>query len=146
MASSVVPARAEVGFVPALARFFGTSPTRAREAVWGIVFASPWLLGLLLFTLGPIVASLALSFTEYSILSTPKFIGLDNYAKAFTADDLLWPSIGRTLLYAVIIVPLGQVGSLLLAILLNQKLKGTSFYRTLFFMAHLVPAVAAAVL
>jgi multiple sugar transport system permease protein len=146
MASSTILAGAGGGFFPALARFFRASPSRTREAFWGIVFASPWLLGLVIFTLGPIIASLGLSFTEYSILSTPKFIGLDNYIKAFTEDDLLWPSIGRTLLYAVIIVPIGQLGSLLLAILLNQKLKGTSFYRTLFFMAHLVPAVAAAVL
>jgi multiple sugar transport system permease protein len=124
----------------------GLSAPRAREALWGLAFASPWLLGLLLFTLGPILASLGLSFTEYSMLSAPRFVGLANYAKAFTDDDLIWGSIGRTLLYAVVIVPLGQIGSLLLAILLNQGLRGTAGFRTLFFMAHLLPAVAAAVL
>lgn len=144
------PAAAAVGRSGApglIGRLLGLSPAMTREALWGYLFAMPWLLGLLLFKLGPIVASLALSFTEYTLLSAPRFTGFENYVKAFSgADDLLWSSIGRTLLYSAIIVPLGQMGSLLLAILLNQRLVGTSFYRTLFFMAHLVPSVAAAVL
>lgn len=127
-------------------RFVGGSPARAREAIWGYVFLLPWLLGLLIFTVGPIVASAYLSFTEYDILGTPKFTGLANYQKAFYGDELVWPSVGRTFLYAFAIVPLGIAGSLLLAIFLNQKLVGTAFYRTLFFMANLIPVVASAIL
>lgn len=134
------------GAVALIGRTFGASPRRTREAIWGYIFLLPWALGLLIFTVGPIIASLLLSFTEYSILTSPRWIGFDNFVTAFTKDDLLWPSVGRTVVYAAVIVPLGVMGSLLLAIMLNQRLIGTSIYRTLFFMANLIPVVAASIL
>jgi len=122
------------------------TPTRAREALWGYFFAVPWLLGLVIFIAGPIVASAILSLTHYNILKPPQLIGITNYRTAFLRDDLFWPSLKRTFEYAVIVVPVGIVGSLMLAIALNQKLIGTNVFRTLFFIPHLTPAVAMAIL
>ncbi|MBX6772937.1 MAG: sugar ABC transporter permease, partial [Chloroflexi bacterium] len=66
------------------------TPARRREAMWGIVFAMPWLLGLLIFVIGPIVASMALSLTKYDVITPPSFVGLSNYVTALTSDDLFW--------------------------------------------------------
>lgn len=130
-----------------LARMVGSrSPQGTRKALWGYIFISPWLLGLLFFIGGPIVASLYLSFTKYDILSAPQFVGFQNYQYAFSQDVLFWPSLGRTFYYAVVAVPLGLVGSLALAMLLNQRLKGTNFFRTCFFLPSLTPSVALSVL
>ena len=119
---------------------------RFKEAVAGYIFLLPWLLGLLLFIIGPMVTSGYLSFTRYDIVNTPDFVGLKNYVEIFTKDRLFWPSLGRTFQYALIVVPLSLTGSLLAAMLLNQGLRGTAFYRTFFFLPHLTPIVAAAVL
>lgn len=118
-----------------------------REEIYGWLFASPWILGFLLFTAGPMLASFYLGFTEYSIASPPKFVGLANYQKALSGqDNLFWPSLLRTFTYAGTIVPIGLAGSLLVAVLLNQNLRGTAVFRTLFFLPYLVPSVAVAVL
>ncbi|MCC6626372.1 MAG: sugar ABC transporter permease, partial [Chloroflexi bacterium] len=110
-------------------------------------FASPWIIGFLLFTAGPMIASFYLGFTEYSMGAPPRWVGLANYQQAFTGGDpQFWPSLGRTFLYAITIVPLGLTGSLLIALLLNQHLRGTAVFRTLFFLPSLVPIVASAVL
>jgi multiple sugar transport system permease protein len=116
---------------------------RRDEIFWAYVFLLPWLVGLVVFILGPILFSLALSFFNYTMGREVSFVGLDNWAKAFTQDELFWPSLGRTLLYTAVVVPLSVFGALLIAVLLNQKLRGASFYRTVFFMPHLVPIVAA---
>lgn len=130
-----------------LARIVGAqTKLQTREAIEGYLFALPWILGLIIFFGGPILASMALSFTEYDILSVPHFSGLDNYTRAFFDDKLFWPSLGRTFLYAGIVVPTSLAGSLLLAILLNQKLLGTNIFRTIFFVPHLTPIVAVAVI
>jgi multiple sugar transport system permease protein len=118
---------------------------QTQRALWGYLFALPWILGLIIFWGGPILASLYFSFTNYEIIGTPKWVGLDNYVRMFTNDNLFWPSLGRTFTFTVIYVPVTILGSLLLAVLLNQKLKGTNIYRTIFFVPHLIPAVAIAV-
>jgi multiple sugar transport system permease protein len=79
-------------------------------------------------------------------LSSPEFVGLKNYVDMFTKDDLFLPSLGRTAYYAIVLVPLSVLGSMFLAILLNNKLRGITFYRTLYFMPSLVPLVATVVL
>jgi len=122
------------------------SPFEVRQALWGYAFLSPWLLGLILFVAGPMLACLALSFAEYDILSPARWIGVDNYRRALVEDELFWPSLGRTFYYAMITVPPGIAGSLGLAMLLNQGLRGTNSFRTLFFLPHLTPAVAMATL
>lgn len=107
---------------------------------------APWIVGLLAFVAGPILASLYLSFTTYDILSPPQWVGLDNYRRAFFDDPLFWPSLGRTFYYAIFVVPLGLVGSLVLAMLLNQRLRATNIFRTAFFLPSLTPGVALSVL
>jgi multiple sugar transport system permease protein len=149
MAVSADPAPTTGGVVPAplWARIIGIhSSMKAREAKWGYIFLTPWLLGLAIFILGPIIASAYFSLTQYSIVKPPQFVGLDNYITAFTDDSLFWSSLGRTFRYALVVVPLGLIGSLFLAILLNQGLKGTTMFRTLFFLPSLTPAVALALL
>jgi multiple sugar transport system permease protein len=114
--------------------------------VHGFLLISPWLIGFLGLWLGPALAALYFSFTNYNVLSSPKWIGLGNYVEMFTNDDLFWTSIARTLYYSALVVPLGILGSMILAILLNAKLKGVTIFRTLFFMPSLVPSIAAAIL
>ena len=122
------------------------SKSRRRENVYGYLFMLPWLIGFFGLFLGPGLASLGFSFTKYDVLSPPQFIGLSNYVKMFTQDDLFWPSLWRTFYYAAVGVPLGVFSSMCLAILLNTKLRGITVFRTLFFMPSLVPLVASAVL
>ncbi|MEZ4868862.1 MAG: sugar ABC transporter permease [Caldilineaceae bacterium] len=124
----------------------GWSPRKRRENFYGYLFLTPWLIGFFGLFLGPGLWSLYLSLTKFDVIGTPKFIGADNYIKMFTNDDLFWPSLWRTFYFAGLGVPLGVLGSMFLAILLNQKLKGVSVYRTLFFMPTLVPLVASVVL
>jgi len=117
-----------------------------REAIAGYAFASPWLLGLLFWYVGPIIASFYLSFTNYHVIKPPVWAGTANYVKAFTGDDQFWLSLGRTFRYTFQVIPVGIVGSLALAILLNQGLRGTAYARALFFLPHLTPIVAMAIL
>jgi len=119
---------------------------RRRETIEGILYLSPWIIGFILFVAGPLVASIYLSLTKYNVLRPAQFIGLNNFIYAFTKDSLFLPSIGRTLYYAFLLVPLGLIGSLIAAILLNQKLAATSVWRTLYFLPTLTPLVAAALL
>ena len=121
------------------------SQFQARKALWGYAFALPWIIGLIVFWGGPILASFYFSFTEYGVTNSPTFIGLENYRQAFTQDDLFWSSLRRTFLFSLVFVPVAIFGALALAVLLNQKLKGTNIYRTIFFVPHLLPAVAIAV-
>ncbi|MCC6627634.1 MAG: sugar ABC transporter permease [Chloroflexi bacterium] len=117
-----------------------------REAIEGVLYISPWIAGFLIFTLGPMIASLVLSFTRYNILRPPTFIGLENYVFVFTRDRLFYESLLRTAYYASVTVVIGVTGSLFLAVLLNQKLKGTTILRTCFFLPSLTPIVASALL
>jgi multiple sugar transport system permease protein len=130
-----------------LGRLVGASSVHgARKALWGYLFILPWLLGLLFFHAGPVLASLYLSFTDYDILSAPRWVGLKNYVYAMTGDALFWPSLGRTFYYALAFVPLALLASLLLALLLNRSMRGTTIFRTLFFLPHLTPAAALGIL
>lgn len=119
---------------------------QTNEAIWGYILLTPWILGLLIFWVGPILASAYFSVLEYDVLSPSKFIGLENYVRAFTGDKQFWPSFGRTFYYSIVVVPLGLFGSLALAMLLNQGIKATNLFRTIFFLPHLTPAVALALL
>jgi multiple sugar transport system permease protein len=119
---------------------------RLRRDQWGYVFITPWIVGFLVFQGGPLVASLYYSLTEYDVLSSPKYVGLDNYNYALTGDPLFWQSLWRTSYFALLVVPVGLVGSILLAMLLNQGMRGSSFFRTFFYVPSLTPAVAMAIL
>jgi multiple sugar transport system permease protein len=135
------------GRPPFIARLTGVETRyQAKFALWGYLFLLPWLIGLIVFIIGPIIASLYLSLTEYDIVSPPRFVGLANYHTAFFEDTLFWSSIGRTLLYSVVVAPLGLLGSLLLALLLNRRAIGISAFRTVFFLPSLIPTAALALL
>jgi len=120
--------------------------SRQRRALVGYLYLSPFLVGFILFIGGPMVASVVLSFMKYNIVSPMQYAGLTNYIRAFREDKLFWTSLGRTFYYAGAMVPLSLASSLSLAVLLNQKLRGTSAFRTFFFLPHLTPIVASAVL
>jgi len=120
----------------------GSSPLARRKAIEGYLYISPFLIGFLVFTAYPLLASFYLSFTSYNIISAPTFIGLENYQRAFTQDGQFWSSLSRTGRYALLVVPLGITCSLLAAMLLNQGFKGTAFFRTIFFLPSITPIIA----
>ena len=111
----------------------------------GILFALPWIIGFCLFTALPLLSSLYYSLTSFSILKSPKWIGLDNYTELAT-DQVFRGALGNTLLFTVASVPLATAAAILLAMLLNTKTKGLAFYRTIFYIPSLVPTIALAVL
>ena len=117
----------------------------AREALTCYLFLLPWGIGFLAFVIGPVAASFVLGFMDYAIVTPPRFIGLENYIELFT-DDRFSMSMGNTLYYVLVFVPLHIVVALLLALLLNQKVRGIALYRTLFYVPSIVPIVAGAIL
>ncbi len=122
------------------------SPLQRREAIEGYLWISPWLIGFMVFSLGPIIASFYLSLTKYKIGGTPLWIGLENYTEAFFHDKLFWPSLSRTAYYSLATVLLGVTLSLLAAILLNQNLRTRSIFRARYYLPSLTPVVAMAIL
>lgn len=115
------------------------------EYKYGLIFASPWLIGLIIFYALPLFSSIYFSFTTYSILQPGEFIGLQNY-KDLMSDTLFWKSVYNTVYFAVFFVPLSVIFGVALAMMLNMKVKGMAIYRTVFFLPTLVPHVALAVL
>lgn len=114
----------------------------------GLFYISPWLIGFLVFGLYPFVASLVYSFTDMNLLKSPNFVGLDNYAKLFSGtDELFLQSLKVTFIYVLIAVPAKIVFSLLVAMLLNMKLKGINFFRTVYYLPSIMGgSVAVAIL
>ncbi len=107
----------------------------------------PFIIGLFAFTLIPIVASFALSFTNYDILSTPKFAGLDNYIRMFTQDSVFWKSFRVTFFYAVVSVPLKLIAALMVAMFFQRTSRATSVYRAVYYLPSIMGgSVAIAVL
>lgn len=112
----------------------------------GYAFISPWIIGMLVFTAFPVIASVWLSFCSYDIVSAPHWIGLANYHALFANDHRFWLSLWNTLRYAIVALPLGLIVSFLLALLLNLDVPGISVFRTIFFLPNIVPVVASAVI
>ena len=100
----------------------------SREARAGWLFISPWLIGFLCLTGGPLLFSLYASFTNYNMTSRMDFIGLSNYIRMFTKDPVFWKSLGNTLYYVALAVPSSCICAIFLATLLNQKVKGTPLF------------------
>ena len=119
---------------------------QSKEGILGYLFASPWILGFLIFTLYPVCSSLYYSFTSYNTMKPPKWIGLYNYIYMLTKDQLFMKSLINTIYYAVLSVPLGIAAGVLVAILLNQKVKGMRLFRTLFYLPTIASSVATALL
>jgi multiple sugar transport system permease protein len=117
-----------------------------KEQHAAYLFLSPWLFGLAAFWIIPIIASVALSLSEYNIITPPDFIGLDNYREMLFEDRTFWVSIRVTLKFMILSVPLYLVCGLLLSLLLNLKIRGINFFRTIFFLPSVLSGVAVAVL
>lgn len=116
-----------------------------REALWAYTFITPWNIGFIIFTIGPMLASLFFSFTDYNIVESPRWIGISNYVNLFH-DDLFWHSLGITFKFALISLPLGLVFSYLIAVLLNAKIVGINIWRTIYFLPSVIAGVAVALL
>jgi multiple sugar transport system permease protein len=114
-----------------------------REAITGWLFASPWILGFLLFTVGPMVFSLYVSFTKYNIIRDPVWIGLQNYQNIFTNDTYFWKSLENTFWLVGFKVPIVMVVSIAIALLLNTKVPGERFFRTVIYLPNVLSGVAA---
>jgi multiple sugar transport system permease protein len=112
----------------------------------GLLFATPGILGLLLFVVYPILASIYYSFTSYSILQPGRWVGLENYRELLFEDPLFYKTLGNTVYMAVFTIPLSIVFAMTLAMLLNMKVRGQSFYRTIFYLPTIVPFVASSLL
>ncbi len=116
-----------------------------REAVEGYLFILPWLLGFLIFVLGPMIASFYLSFTDYEVVKPPKFVGLANYQR-MAQDRLFWQALKVTTIYAVVSTPLVLALSFAVALLMNQKVRFVGLWRTIYYVPTLVPLVASTML
>ena len=123
---------------------FGRSRTYWHRTVEGYLFISPWLVGFAVFTAGALLGSFSISLTEWNLVGRPKFVGLGNYAK-MVGDPLFWQSLKVTAIY-LLNVPLNLVLGLLLALLLNQKVKGLAVFRTIFYLPSVTSGVAVALL
>ena len=119
---------------------------RKREAILGWVMASPWIVGFLGFTLGPMLASLVLSAFEWDLISPAEFVGFGNYREFFVGDPLSLHSLRITLTYALMAIPLHLVLGIVLAMLLNANIKGQSFIRTIYYLPAVLAGVAVAML
>lgn len=115
-----------------------------RQALYGYAFVSPFLAGFALLMLGPLVYSVFISLTRYTMLARPTFIGMDNYVRAVTGDPLFWKSLGNTAYYVVIHVPLALAGSLGCALILNASLKGCNVLRAVYYIPAIIPVVSTA--
>jgi multiple sugar transport system permease protein len=115
------------------------------EAIHAYVFMSPVILGLFLFTLGPMIISLALSFSDYNLLNEFRFIGPDNYTKLIE-EPLFWQSLRISAIYSIVSVPLGLALALFLAILLNKKIRGIYVFRSVYYLPTVISGVGVAML
>ena len=121
------------------------STFRKKEALAGYLFISPWLIGLFAFIIGPFIASFFLSFYRYDILTPAKWVGIRNFQKMFTRDIFFWQSMKVTLTYTLVGVPLRIIFALLVAMLMNQAVRGIKVYRTIFYLPSVISGVAIAV-
>ena len=117
------------------------SATRRRNLRLGLTFISPWLVGLAVFVVYPVAYSIWLSFTRYSGMDSPTWVGLQNYASALV-DPLVAKSVGNTAFYAGLAVPLGLLVALVLALAMNRNVREVAVFRTIFYVPSLIPAFA----
>ena len=122
-----------------------TSSLGRREALWGFLFISPWMIGFLFLTLAPMVATFVFTFTNINLIQDRplEFVGLDNYAHLLR-DARTWDALLVTFKFAAIALPIGLILPFAVALLLNSKsLRGSRYFQALFFMPFVIPFVAA---
>ena len=118
---------------------------KRREAINAYIMLAPWIIGFIVFTAGPMVASIVISFMDWPLLQAPKWIGLGNYKFMFK-DELFWISLYNTIYYTLIGVPLRVIAALCVALAMNLKLRGISAYRTIYYIPSITPAVASSIM
>jgi multiple sugar transport system permease protein len=121
------------------------SKLAVREERTAYLFLLPWILGIILFLLGPMVASIFISMTEWNLFNPPEWVGLDNYSKMFRDRDF-YNSMAVTLRYMLLSIPIYSAAALALSVLLNERLKGMYFFRTILFMPSVLAGTAVAVM
>jgi multiple sugar transport system permease protein len=127
-------------------RFKLTQPQ--REEIMAYILISPWIIGFLWFTLGPMLTSLGLSFTETDLF-TSEFVGFANYERLLSTDvtlSLFWKSLYNTAYYVFLSIPLTMIVGFVIALLLNQNIRGQSVYRILYYLPSVIPGIASALL
>lgn len=126
-------------------RWSGRSRRWWRIFIAGYLFVLPWILGFLIFTAGPMLASIVIAFMKWEVITTPEFVGVQNFT-ALIHDPLFTTSLYNTAFYTILAVPLQLVVALLTAMLLNTKVRGIAFYRTIYYLPSVTPVVASAML
>lgn len=126
----------------AIARWRSANPNTRREAVEGYISLSPWIIGFIGLTVIPIGVSLYVSMTQWTGIEPPKWVGFNNYARMFTSDPLFWQALKVTLGFVALSLPLKLVLGLALALLLNLKVPGMNFFRTVFYIPAVISGVA----
>lgn len=130
----------------------GSVPRRRRrrralaEAAIGLAFISPWVIKFLWFQLYPLLASLFYSFTDFTLMQPPQFVGLDNYVRLFTQDPLFVTALRNTAVYTLVSVPVDVAVAFIFAVLLNRKLPGRAVFRAIFYLPAVLPSVAVSIL
>jgi multiple sugar transport system permease protein len=117
-----------------------------RSILTGLAFVSPWLIGLLAFTIYPLISSFYYSLTRYDLIQAPVFIGFSNYVFMVTKDARFWTVIYNTIYYVVLSVPISIATAFMIANLLNTKIYGRSFFRGIIYIPSIVPAVCTAMI
>lgn len=137
---------ASIPAIPAIRHPFRRTLTpRQREALQGWIYVAPWVFGFLIFTAGPLLASLGLSFTEWGFVDAPTFVGLENYEKMFR-DPVFWIAIRVTATFTLFSVPLVLITGLSIALLMTRPLRGMRIYRTIFYLPAVVGGIPMALL
>lgn len=117
-----------------------------RSNFWSYLFIAPVVILFIVFVLGPLIASFYWSFTEYNGIQPAKWVGLQNYKNIFLDDPRFWKSIRNTIFYTVGVIPPGVVLSLLLAIAVDQQIKGRNFFRAIYFIPSVTSVIALSVI
>jgi len=133
----------KVGSTPVSRR---RSRAAVREEIEFFLFISLWLIGFIVFNAGPILAAIGLSFTRWSMVSAPTWIGLTNYVTMFTHDPLFIKALINSAYYTCVSVPLGVTLAFLIALLMNQRVRGIYLFRTIYYLPSVVSGVAVAIL
>jgi multiple sugar transport system permease protein len=118
----------------------------ALEAVSGYLFASPVILGLIIWVIAPMIGVLGISLTDWNVLSTPHWVGIRNYVRLFTTDLYFWNTLKVTVYYVVLNVVCTTVYSLIAALFLNQDVRGKSIFRGIYYLPTIIPVVASSAL
>src|SRR3954467_3255593 len=124
---------------------FRLARARRIEAIVGYLCISPWLIGFVVFTLGPMLAVIYFSLTKWDLIGPPQYIGLVNYIRLWN-DPLFWQALSVTAVYALGRVPLGIVLGVAVALLLNQNVRGLSMWRVIYYLPAVLPPVAVSLL